>query len=310
MSIAAAQMTLGLYAPNLTFAIPGATSGLAAGWKATTSGAVVASGMYTGGPAHGHPRHQVLALTGAGQSVVLKSAPCKTGQLGNAASQLWLGAWVLCKFSAAGASTLKVELAGYDANETTEEVDTIATLSPIYDTWTLVTGSGRKDLSAAHHRRYKLTLSGGTTASVSLAFVGIGTTFDAVYTSVAKVAVGTSPIQPTAQAAPAISPQGFSRWIDSDRVVNPRRGTLRWDGLGETEAGYLEWFWSMQTGRYGGESSQGGGHWPVLLIPGIPSWPHAMMCRFEGDRFPLEHVGDWYPDSPLYGGALQVVEEL
>lgn len=310
-------ISLGLDHYNPTMSIPsGSLDGLPAGWTASGSsvtpyGSSVADWI-------GHDRVQYFQVNAA-TTYTLVGSPCMVYGLCIEASTKILGALVAgISGGAAAGTTVALYIRWYRSGGIQVGSDTL--VHSITGSQTLGLTSAEATITPpanAFSARsvIKITRTGAGTSYVSIAFASLGAWngSTASYWQWARYAgsPGTSArkISQTETYRPLYGPQVT---IDRTRYSKPYRLRMLTSNWTTAEKTYLERAWAFNTGM-SVETNQAqnpsGGVWPILLLPGLPGAPPAMLCDFEQrDEFPLDVDPNWYADPPYWGGSFSLIE--
>lgn len=317
MSTTNAILALGLYAPNLAFSVSGDAAGRAAGWTPDAGTGFTETAMFGDGPSKSHARWQRYALSTATDREVV-SAACTTGKLcGTGSHQLRYA--ILCSTSGntGRSQIISLKLRRYKIDGTVLETLTIRDIVTANAAWTLITGDASVTFSAlCHHSKYVLTFGrtgGGLPVSMDIAGVGIG-----IWTqSVGSVDIGIG-VSPSTRPAFSTRPigdvhtnsVGANRRTDHGRYFQARVGVLAWEWIPDATMNALHQAWAVNigSGLVSSSVSPEGGYWPLLVLPGLPSWPQMMMADISGNEPGFGYAGDWVMDPGFFSGGLPLVE--
>lgn len=317
MAISNPAACIGLDISNPTFSIPkNDGSGKADGW--TMSGGTAAyAGVSVAGHT-GHDRLQQITVTASG-TTTLVGAPCSPGLLCTAASTKIRG---MLTVGVTGVQFTAVELyirwlnsSGVQVGSDVQLVATSGLIALGLTSWVATATPPANAFCAVPVIKIVRTNTGTTV--VQLAFAGIGC-WDGATSE--KWDWARKPGFPGTGAAKTSAVEmirplyGRPYSIDRTRYGKPYRLSMSVSGWTNTEKGYLERLWAFNTGRSSetlAAGNPGGGVWPVLIAPGLPGAPAAMLCDFEqSGQFPLGVDGGWYADPPYWGGSFTLLERV
>lgn len=319
------RFALGLHAPNQAFSVSGDTAGKAAGWTVSTGTGITwtEDARFSDGPTMGHSRWQRYTLSAGTYGQVL-SAACPPGKLiGTGSHNVRYAALVRVNLGTGTATVgnlVTLNIRRYNATGTAVDLVGLYTLATTLSSWTLVSGDVGVTLAgtAPAYCKYSIGFGRGTATNqqpVTLDIAGLGL---GIWTQTAgsyDVGIGPAPsCRPMFASRPLgavhVDSVGFSRRTDHGRRFAPRAGVLGWDWLGQSamEAIHRAWVMNAGAGMASGTTSPEGGYWPLLILPGLPSWPGMVMADIQSQDLGFQYPGEWHQDPAYFSGALALQE--
>jgi len=319
-------LAVGLEIANPTFSIVEAASpGSPAGWS--IPGAITAAAIRTGLPRQSHPRAQRFTLPANTASNAVTSYPIHQAK-GCAVGVVtpWCVAALIKTSGIAGAysGVIRFQVQFRDSSGggiAWTSVKSLTAVGENYSEWTLITGllATYTLVSAAHHAIARISMEhtanpGGTDLVLDIAFLGFGL-YD---TSVSYKQLDSYPSDPT-MAVPSSQldrmpdPYNYPRFLSWDGFIQPRVLRMNLDGVNDADRTIVEKVWGYNRGRRWESSvvsNPSGGQWPVLILPGTSTAPHAMYADFDGDLPDWRQWGGLTEDPPYWTLPLQLTERM
>jgi hypothetical protein len=328
MSTTNAILTLGLYAPNLSFGLSGDVSGRAAGWTPSTGTGVTFTeqALIDDGPQSSHRRTQRYTLsTGTYANAI--SGACPAGKLcgvGTHSLRYAIAARVsIGTGTATTGNSVSFNLWRYNLGGTVLDQIGLLSIGSNVAGWTLFSANVSKNMgtTSAAYLRYVIgvgrtgtaTNQAPVTVDVAGFYAGIWAQSTGALDLGQGVSPATRPAFPTRpMGAVHIQGNGAIRRSDHGRGFQPRAGVLAWDWVPSTTMDGLTKAWAANAGQgfTTGSTSPEGGYWPLLVVPGLPSWPLAMLCDVQSDALGFEYPGDWHMDPAYFSGGFPLTEVL
>lgn len=320
MSVSYPVMGLGLPIFNNTFSIPSTVAGVPAGWTNDTR--LTSGGQFSDGPTNGHYRWQRYVLAGTNTYASFLSAPCDPGfMVKTGSTKMSLVVWYRVSGVTGSGQEVNFYLQGYNTSDVSQDRLLLRQIWTPQANWTLGTWEYTHSMAAnVSHRRLEIVVgrasSGTANIILDLAFVGImvwnGST-SSYYTFTQKPDHPGNEMVPSSKLARSYDDNGLERHQSRDGYRQPFVGRMSLSGFPDDMCQNIRRAWMFNKGRIQESVSTDcpeGGRWPILLMPGQPSWPAAVQCNFDGDNFPFRVGTRWYSDPPRWTGEIAVTEEL
>ncbi len=313
MSLSLPIMALGLRVPNASFSI-GSSAGIPYGWT-DVYGGLGGKAASVAGPPYGHSRAQRVTLSST-DGQILRSQPAPPGHLSRQGTPRVMPAVWYRASGMAENSVLQLHLYAYDAADAQLADVVIWSASANQADWTL----GLADLfvtipASTSHVRLGLRFRYEQASSVcvwDVAFAGVGWIVSATtsaHTWPCYPDQGAGCLPTAAAEALGRDSYGTLRTHDRDLQPRPHRLSMKAGYLGAADAAVQRWLWGMARGRGSvalATSLAAGGRWPLLVLPGLPMAPAALLCEPTGDACPVRPRGD--VDPPSYEAAWELEE--
>lgn len=311
MSLAKPVMALGLDVFNPTLARPGA-GGVAAGW--TVNAGITPASSYAG-PFPGHPRVQRLSIAAGAGSHGLSSSLVYKRFCANVATAFLGACW--CKHSG-NDGDLRLALHWFD-----DDADFISSA------WLGAAIQNSGGVWIVHAPTATITPPAGAAYARIIANVAnpaSGTsTWDVAFLSCGTLDGATASYQwaryyahPGSSARPVMGRNaqqdgaGRTRFVDTEGIVAPYALELTVAGITDAQKQAIERLHLLNANRAydGGASAVDGGYYPLLVLPGAPFAPAAMLVDAVDGEFPLRPAGSVLYDPPRWAGTLRYLERV
>lgn len=325
MSVTPAILSVGLWVPNHHFARPSDVANVPAGWTVTGLNSTAFYGgtstaSYAGGPPFGHPRWQRFSLIGTNTAGTVRSAPTPRGKFcASGTGEFYAGMLIRTLNTSTSTRHVRLALTAYDTGGTSLGNLTMIDQQTTLPSWTWVSNAIGQTLGTGiDHFRYLLQVdkaSGDANIDLDIAQVAVGM-WDAAAGSVTTDLncdpTQTTPCVETGEDRGYENVIGERRHIDLSRYVNPRAGRMGYDYMSAANTELWRFAWMMNHGKAAesAASKPAGGRSPIIIVPGLPSWPYGIMVDLVGGQFPLNHAEGWMFDPPRYSGAFEMLEAI
>ena len=313
---------IGLEIANPTFSIPDPTTpAKPGGW--TVPANVTAASLRSALPRLGHPRAQRFSIAPTASNQDITSYPLHQAKgCAQGVSTPWYCV-ALIRASGLGGTyngTIRFKIFFRNSSGGSVASHTILTQVTNLADWALVTGSASYTLgSAAHHAVAQISLEhtangSAPTVQLDIAFLGIGLySSSAAYAQLSAYPDDPTMVLPSSRLERMPDPYNYPRFLSWDGFLQPRAVRMNLVGVTDADRTIVETVWGHNRGRRWESSAvtnPSGGQWPVLLVPGVPTCPHALYGDFEGDVPDWSQWGVLTQDPPDWNLPIALTERM